>query len=251
MCATWLAEVPTICRPLLGRAGACGQAPGSQARSFWWLAAPLVTGTAGSHDARRWWWSPAAASRTDRGTRSSPAFCVVTAASMTSRVQAPVVMPRERAAARLGEDGGGQPGAEPAHRCAGLRAFVALPRRGFHLPGDVVGLAAVSRPAQVLVLTHHDHFAFLMSTRRSLAVMVRAVTTCQRPSPGPARTASRQRPAWALPGQQGCAAAAGHRAEGAFGGLLHLPGRDAMPGDVRLAGVRPPEAEHHTSVSRS
>lgn len=46
------------------------------------------------HEARRCWYSSAAASSTDMGTRSSPACCLLTAASMTSRIHAPVVMPR-------------------------------------------------------------------------------------------------------------------------------------------------------------
>ena len=51
-------------------------------------------------EARRCWYSSAAASRTDIGTMSSPAFCRATAASMTSLIHAPVTMPRARAMAR-------------------------------------------------------------------------------------------------------------------------------------------------------
>jgi len=57
---------------------------------------PASTG----QEARRCWYCSTAASKTDMGTMSSPAFCRATAASITSRIHAPVAIPRARAIAR-------------------------------------------------------------------------------------------------------------------------------------------------------
>ena len=51
--------------------------------------------------------------------------------------------------------------------------------------------------------------------------------------------------------QQGGVVAGGHRIEGTFRSLFHFLRGDVVPGNVRVAVVRPVEVEHHVSVSRS